>query len=113
MPSFKKITQRTINSTSRFIPTINPHGYWKKYIQLRGAAKKISTGVENAYQKFASGSTPGLQLEDREMIKESSNAILRKNATPHENKYMKSPNGKALKQEVNELIRMKPGKKKI
>lgn len=110
---YKKIIPRIIKSVSKLRPTVNPYGYAKRMIQITGPLKRISTGIETAYQKFAGGYSPTLQLENKKMIRESINAILKKHASTHVNKYMRSGDGKVLKQEVNQLIRMKLGKKTI
>lgn len=109
----KKIRPRTIRSISKFRQSIAPSGYDAPYISVQGPRKRMSIGSDTAYQKFAGGYSPGLQLEAKESINEQINGIIRKHASSHVNKYLRSDDGKALRQEVKQLIRMKLGKKNL
>lgn len=114
----RQIVPRRIESLNPSLSVINPSGSYKQYAQIFGARKRKSPG-RNALSKFYSGYIPGLQRvteekeESRMKINESINNLIRNGVSRHVNKYMKSPDGKQLRQEVTQLIRMKLGKKKI
>lgn len=111
--AIKKITPKIVRAARKFTQTINPWSYYKRFIQVRGPGKEYSVGSENAFTKFIRGYNPGLQLEAKESINEQINGIIRKHASSHVNKYLRSDDGKALRQEVKQLIRMKLGKKNL
>jgi len=106
------IKPRKIPSVSSFQQTINPYGYWGKYIQVRGPGKRKFVDKESAFSKFVTGYTPGLALENKKIIQESISDIIKKKASSHVNKYLKSDDGSKLKKEVASLIRMKLSEQK-
>lgn len=114
----KQILPKKIESLNPSLSVINPSGSYKQYAQIFGARKRGGPG-RSALSKFYSGYVPGLQKvtenkkESKMKIQESISELIRNNASKHVNKYLKSGDGKQLKQEVKQLIRMKIGTKKI
>lgn len=112
----KKIAPKAITAIDVSSKTINPYGYYRRFIQVRGPLKRETTG-QSAYSKFARGYSPGIQFienySNKDIIRESISSIIKKTAKTHVNEYLKSSDGRKLQQEVRDLIRKKIDKKTI
>jgi hypothetical protein len=116
MPS--PIRPKKIQSLNPGVVTISPYGAWRYQAQIGGPLKRRGPR-QSALSKFFRGYTPGIQnvmennKESKLKLHESINELIRSGASKHVNKYMKSPDGKKLRQQVTELIRTKLGTKNI
>lgn len=114
-----EIKPRSISALSSNVNYVNPRGYWRRMAQIFGPVKRKTTSSSSALSKFYSGTySPGLyteehQLQNKKIISEEIAKMIKNNANKHVNKFMKSDNGKALRQEVAEIVRMKIAKKKV
>ena len=96
----RKIKPRIIGSIHPSRPTINPFGYYGKFINVQGPYKRVTTGSITGDTTIEDSTKTSVS----NLIKES---ILKKIANKHVNKYMKTSDGKALKAAVSELIQKK------
>lgn len=113
------IKPRSIEALESNVNFVNPKGYWRRMAQIFGPIKRKSSSKFSALSKFYSGTySPGLyaeeyQLQNKKIISEEIAKIIKNSANKHVNEFMRSDNGKALRQEVAEIVRMKIAKKKV
>ena len=96
----REIKPKRIRSKNSFRATINPHGYYKRFINVQGPYKRVTAGSITCNTAI----TDSTETSVSNLIKES---ILKKIANKHVNRYMKTPDGKELKAAVSELIQKK------
>ena len=96
----REIKPKRVRSKNSFRATINPHGYYKRFINVQGPYKRVTPDSITGNTAI----TDSTETSVSNLIKES---ILKKIANKHVNKYMKTSDGKALKAAVSELIQKK------
>lgn len=101
----REIEPRQFRSITSFRPSINPYGYWKRWLQLQGPYKRPHP--RNPMNPGMPGISTMENTSVENLIKESISEQLRKHATRHVNKYMKTPDGEKLKSMVSGIIRNK------
>ena len=116
----KKIQPRSIGALTANINYVNPRGYWRKLAQIFGPVKRKMTDDSSALSKFYSGTySPGIQvvenyeMNNKKTISEEIHRIIKNDANKHVNKFMRSDDGKALRKEVAQIVRMKIAKKNV
>lgn len=114
------IKPRSIEALEANVNFVNPKGYWRRMSQIFGPIKRKSPSKFSALSKFYSGTySPGLyatesyQMNNKRTISEQIHKIIKNDANKHVNQFMRSDDGKALRQEVAEIVRMKIAKKKV
>ena len=96
----QEIKPKRIRSRNSYRSTINPRGYYGKFINVQGPYKRVTTGSITGNTTIEDST----KMSVSNLIKES---ILKKIANKHVNRYMKTSDGKALKAAVSELIQKK------
>lgn len=106
-----KITgSKAVRSLNKFMPSVNPYGYYKKFLRLGHIFKSPKPKTPLEYM-------PGLyqyesKINSKDTIKESISETLKRKASRHVNEYMKSEDGAKLKNKVNSIIQGKLREKK-
>jgi len=106
----RAITSKLRQSVSKFLPSVFPYGYYKKFLRIGHIFKQKrprGRGVE-----YVPGLYSEAKMNPKETIKESIGTFLKRKAIRHVNEYMRSSDGVELRTKVNDIIKGKISEKK-